>query len=308
MATAIGIDLGGTNVKGVLVTNSGDIIYQKEKATPNSLAGSNGTDQPWQQVVAEVVQILKAQSPYAVDAIGLAAPGLPNAANSAIRLMPGRLPGLENLNWSEYLQEKKVWVLNDAHAALMAEAKFGVGKDINNIVMLTLGTGVGGGILINGELYQGNFQMAGHLGHMTLEVDQEDVGITGMPGTLENAIGDATVAKRTFGKYTTTQALVEAYGQGDPLASYVWLNSVRKLALALCSLCNILSPDQIILGGGITQAGESLYKPLADFMDIFDWKNTGKSTPVQQARYGNMAGAVGAAGFALSREVGVKLK
>jgi glucokinase len=116
------------------------------------------------------------------------------------------------------------------------------------------------------------------------------------------------VAKRTFGKYTSTQALVEAYRQGDTLATYVWLNAVRKLALGLCSLCNLLSPDQIILGGGITQAGEALYKPLADFMETFEWKNTGKSTPVQQARYGHMAGAVGAAGFALSREVGVKLK
>lgn len=303
MAAAIGIDLGATNVKGVLVNDTGEILFQEAQATAPPAGGGNGQERHWQQVVAQVVQVLKWQSGGAVDAIGLAAPGLPNNANSAIRIMPERLEGLENLVWSDYLHEKEVWVLNDAQAALMAEAKFGVGQGFRNIVMLTLGTGVGGGILINGELYQGNYQMAGHLGHMTLDVDKEDAGITGMPGTLEGAIGDATVAKRSFGKYQTTLALVEAYRHGDAFATYIWLNSVRKLALGICSLCNLLSPDQIILGGGITQAGEALYQPLAGFMAVYEWKSAGKSTPVQQARYSNMAGAVGAAGFALDRAI-----
>jgi glucokinase len=192
-------------------------------------------------------------------------------------------------------------VLNDAQAALMAEVKFGVGRGIKNIVMLTLGTGVGGGILINGELYQGNYQKAGHLGHMTLDVDKEDPGITGMPGTLENAIGDATVSIRSFGRFTSTKTLVQAHLQGDDFATYVWLNSVRKLALGLCSLCNLLSPDLIILGGGITKAGEALYKPLESFIEVYEWKNSGKKTPIQQAFYSNTAGAVGAAGFAMKR-------
>lgn len=308
MAVAIGIDVGGTNVKGVLVKDTGEILHQEEKPTPSHAVDSNGHEQPWQQVVSQVIQGLKSKSNDAVDAIGLAAPGLPNEANAAIRIMPGRLDGLENLVWSEFLHEREVWVLNDAHAALIAEAKFGVGQGISNIVMLTLGTGVGGGILINGELYQGNYQMAGHLGHMTLDADQEEAGITGMPGTLESAIGDATVAKRSFGKYNTTLALVNAYRQGDGLASYVWLNSVRKLALALCSLCNLLSPDQIILGGGITQAGDALYKPLAEFITVYEWKCAGKSTPIQQARYSNLAGAVGAAAFALERALCGQLK
>jgi glucokinase len=308
MAAAIGIDLGGTNVKGVLVNDTGEIIYQEVQATAPPAGGSNGQERHWQQAVAQVVQLLKSQRGGAVDAIGLAAPGLPNDANSAIRIMPERLDGLENLIWSDYLHEKEVWVLNDAHAALIAEAKFGVGQGSKNIVMLTLGTGVGGGILINGELYQGNYQMAGHLGHMTLDADKEDAGITGMPGTLESAIGDATVAKRSFGKYQTTLALVEAYRRGDAFATYIWLNSVRKLALGLCSLCNLLSPDQIILGGGITQAGEALYKPLADFIAVYEWKSAGKSTPVQQARFSTMAGAVGAAGFALDRAFCSQLK
>lgn len=297
MAVAIGIDLGGSNIKGVLLNAAGEVIHHAVQATEPH--GSKG--EQWKQSVFQIIQELKARSTDTVAAIGLAAPGLPDKTNSMIRVMPGRLDGLENFMWADYLKEKEVWVLNDAHAALIAEAKFGVGQNIKNIIMLTLGTGVGGGLLINGELYQGNYQMAGHLGHMTLDVDKEDSGITGMPGTLENAIGDATVATRSFGRFNSTHALVEAYLQGDAFATYVWLNSVRKLALGLCSLCNLLSPDLIILGGGITKAGDALYKPLADFIDVYEWKNTGKSTPIQQACYSDMAGAVGAAGFALAK-------
>jgi glucokinase len=301
MTTAIGIDLGGTNIKGVLLSAAGEVLHQAVQATAPDTTPSLGDTRPWQQAVARLVGELKAHSPQPVAAIGLAAPGLPNETNTAIRLMPGRLDGLENLVWADYLQEKQVWVLNDAHAALMAEAQFGVGRGVKNIVMLTLGTGVGGGLLINGELYQGNGQMAGHLGHITLEADKEDADITGIPGSLENAIGDATVASRSFGRFTTTRDLVAAYVLGDTFATYVWLNAVRKLALALCSLGNLLSPDLVVLGGGITRAGEALFKPLADFIGIYEWKNTGKTTPVRQAHYSDIAGAVGAAGFALQK-------
>lgn len=298
MTTAIGIDLGGTNIKGVLLNAAGQVLHQAAQATAD---GSPGDARPWQQAIARLIGELKARSPQPVAAIGLAAPGLPNASNTAIRLMPGRLDGLEHLVWADYLGEKQVWVLNDAHAALMAEAQFGAGRGIKNIVLLTLGTGVGGGLLLNGELYQGNGQMAGHLGHMALEADKEDAGITGMPGSLENAIGDATVARRSFGRFASTRELVAAYVQGDTLAAYVWLNAVRKLALALCSLGNLLSPDLILLGGGITRAGEALFRPLADFTAVYEWKDTGKTTPIRQAQYSDIAGAVGAAAFALQK-------
>lgn len=300
MITAIGIDLGGNNIKGVLINAAGEVLHHAFQSTVHNKTESNGDSQQWKHSVGLMIQELKTKSSHTVEAIGVAAPGLPNKDNSAIRVMPGRLNGLENLVWADYLGEKKVWVVNDAHAAVMAEAKFGAGKGIKNIVMLTLGTGVGGGIIINGELYQGNYQMAGHLGHMTLDINKEDPGITGMPGTLENAMGDETVSKRSFGRFKSTPELIAAYKQGDSFATFVWLDAVRKLALGLCSLCNLLSPDLIILGGGITKAGESLYRPLADFMNVYEWKNVGKKTLVQQAHFSDRAGAVGAAAFALN--------
>ncbi len=299
MKAAIGIDLGGTHIKGVLLNARGEVLLERVEQT--AAGPGDPTEQPWKNSVKRMVNELRSNSPHPIMAIGLAAPGLPNEGNSAIRILPERLNGLENFVWSDYLAEQEVWVTNDAHAALVAEAVFGVGKGVRNIVMLTLGTGVGGGLLINGELYQGNSQLAGHLGHMTLDADGDDPGITGMPGTLENAIGDATVLKRSFGRFASTKALVEAYEMGDVFASYVWLTSVRKLALGLCSLRNLLSPDLIILGGGITKTGKSLYRPLAEFMGVYEWKNVGKKCPVQHAHYSDFAGAVGAAGFAMTK-------
>ncbi len=301
MATAIGIDIGGTNIKGVVLNAAGKIIQQTVQATPSDTSGENGHLLPWKQAVAQMLQQLKDACAGRIDTIGLAAPGLPNPQNTAIRLMPDRLQGLENLIWMDYLQEPEVWVLNDAAAALMAEASFGAGKGLKNIVMLTLGTGVGGSLFINGTLYQGNYQMAGHLGHMTLDADRDEQGITGMPGTLEAAIGNSTVAKRSLGRFETTDALVKAHVQGDYFATYVWLHSVRKLALGICSLCHLLSPDLVILGGGITKAGDALYQPLHDFIDIYEWKQVGEKIPIQQAHFSDMAGAIGAAAFALGK-------
>ncbi len=300
MTTAIGIDLGGTNVKGVLVDAHGKLISQMASPTHDTVDPAGEKGRHWKLAIAEMVNELKSHSPSPVAAIGLAAPGLSDAANTCIRVMPERLNGLENFVWADYLGEK-VWVLNDAHAALMAEAKFGAGKGTQHIVMLTWGTGVGGGILINGELFQGNHQIAGHIGHITMDSHSFYPDITGLPGTLEDAIGDATINRRSWGRFESTLELVEAYRQGDAFASYLWLSAVRVLALALCSLYNLLSPDIVILGGGVTRAGDDLYKPLNDFINVYEWKNKVNTIPVLQAQFGDLAGAAGAAGFALSK-------
>lgn len=298
MTTIIGIDLGGTNVKGVLLNAGGNILHQMTSPTQRTFTDGGG--EHWKETVAEMVRSLRSQSPYPVAAVGLAAPGLSDAGNTCIRIMPERLNGLENFVWSDYLGEK-VWVLNDAHAALMAEARFGAGKGVKNIVMLTWGTGVGGGVLINGELFQGNYQIAGHIGHTTIDAGCTYPGITGLPGTLEEAIGDATISRRSCGRFSSTLELVEAYRRRDPFASYIWLHGIRVLSLALCSVYNLLSPDIVILGGGVTRAGDDLYRPLQDFVNVYEWKNKTTPTPIRQAEFGDLAGAVGAAGFALSK-------
>jgi glucokinase len=181
---------------------------------------------------------------------------------------------------------------------MMAEARFGAAKGKRNVIMLTLGTGVGGAILADGKPYQGSFNKAGHLGHMVIDSDGER-DITGIPGSLEDAIGNCTIEKRTFGRFTSTHQLLEAYRNGDHFAAEVWLTSVKKLAIGLASLTNILSPDTIILGGGITEAGKDLFVPLENYMGIYEWRAGGNRTEIVKAGYGDLAGAAGAAIFAL---------
>ena len=291
MNQAIGIDLGGTRIKGALInTDTGEMMHQR--VTPTH----DGDTNDWKAAVARTVQAIKSLTNGPVQGVGLSAPGLPNADNSAIAYLPNRLPGLENFVWADFLNEH-VWVMNDAHAALMAEARFGAARTVANAVMLTLGTGVGGGLLVNGQLYQGFFQMAGHLGHLTVDADSDQLDIVNMPGSLEDAIGNATVGRRTFGRYQSTYELVDAYRSGEPLATQVWLTSVRRLAVGIASIANSFSPEVIILGGGIIQADDALLTPLQTFMDVFEWRPGGKKTTITKAHFDEWAGAVGAAAY-----------
>lgn len=294
--TVIGIDLGGTRIKAVAIDEPGNIFHRHYQPT------YDGNDKIWKNAVATAVREIleKIQSNNAL--IGISAPGLPNESNTAIAYMPGRLNGLENFVWAEFLRTR-TFVLNDAIAAMMAEARFGVAKNKKNVVMLTLGTGVGGAILIDGKPYQGAFNKAGHIGHMVID-SEGDVDVTGMPGSLENSIGDCSIEKRTSGKFSSTQQLLNAYRKGDSFAREIWLTSVKKLAIGLATLTNILAPEMIILGGGITEAGKDLFEPLEKNMVKYEWRTGGNKTEIVKAQYGDLSGAVGAACFA--REAGIK--
>jgi glucokinase len=166
--------------------------------------------------------------------------------------------------------------------------------------MLTLGTGVGGGILINGKIYQGHIQRAGHLGHIT--VNSHGIqGITNMPGSLEEAIGNASLPGRSMGKFDSTMELVEAHKKGETFATKVWLESVRNLAVGLSSLINAFSPGLIILGGGMAKAGKALFEPLDEFLALYEWRPGGIKTPVKPAALDKYAGAMGAAIYAMKK-------
>jgi glucokinase len=292
----LGIDLGGTRIKAVAIDGQGNILHQQHHPT------NDGDDAIWKHAVAQTVRELQSKTKCSDTIIGIAAPGLPNEGNSAIAFMPGRLQGLEDFVWTGFLKAP-TFILNDAIAAMMAEARFGVAKNRKNVVMLTLGTGVGGAILIEGKPYQGAFNKAGHIGHMVIDSDGEPDCI-GIPGSLEDAIGNCTIEKRTSGKFGSTHEMLEAVRKGDNFASGVWLTSVRKLAIGLAALTNILSPEMIILGGGITEAGSDLFDPLEEYMSNYEWRAGDNKTTIVKAQFGDMAGAVGAACFA--REIVTK--
>lgn len=295
--TAIGVDLGGTRIKALAIDESGNVLHQ------HYLPTLDGDDSVWKNAVAEAVRQVQEKTGGNESIIGISAPGLPNTENSAIAFMPGRLQGLENFIWSDFLKSR-TFVLNDAISAMLAEARYGAAKGKRNVAMLTLGTGVGGALLIEGKPYQGAFNKAGHLGHMVID-SSGDRDITGIPGSLEDAIGNCTIEARTYGRFQSTSLLLEAFRQGDQFAAEVWLTSVKKLAIGLASLTNILSPEMIILGGGITEAGADLFGPLETYMGIYEWRAGGHKTEIVKAQFGDLSGAVGAACYAMETAMNI---
>ncbi len=185
-------------------------------------------------------------------------------------------------------------VLNDAHAAIIGEAWLGAARDRRHVVLLTLGTGVGGAVISDGRLLRGAIGRAGHIGHMSLDPEGA-VSITGMPGAIETMIGDCTVASRSNGRFSDTAALVAAHHAGDADATRIWLRSVRALACAIGSCINLFDPEIVVVGGGIAQAGGALFDPLRNELDRIEWRPMGTAVPVVPAQLGEWAGAIGAA-------------
>lgn len=286
----IGIDLGGTHIKGVVLDASLKIVEQYSIDTEDSAERAA----IWKNKIKSFVDDIKARYSSEISC-GIAAPGLANKDNSMIQWMPGRMNGLENFSWNELLG-MPVSVINDAHAAGIAECKIGVAKDKQHVLMITLGTGVGGAAILNGSLYQGVMGRAGHFGHTTLDFNGM-ITSTNMVGSLEQAIGNLSVKERTFGKYDDTEKLVEAFRLGDTKATYWWLDSINKLACALSSLINCFDPEMIVIGGGIANANESLFDPLREFMSLYEWQPGHHPTTIKKAELGEYAGAIGAALF-----------
>jgi glucokinase len=298
MQVTIGIDLGGTRIKGVAIDIAGNVLQQLYTPT------NDGDGETWKEGIAKTVIALKEKVNSRNPLVGISAPGIPNNENTAIECMPGRLQGLENFVWRAFLQTP-TYVLNDAISAIMAEAKLGAAKNCTNAVMLTLGTGVGGALLIHGKPYQGSFNKAGHMGHSVVDCNG-DIDVTGMPGSLEECIGNCTIEKRSKGKFTSTHDMLEAYRNGDAFAKEVWMKSVKHLAIALASICNIISPDTIIIGGGIAEANDDLFVPLNKMFDVYEWRPGGMKTKIVKAQQGDLAGAIGAACFAMEKNNEVK--
>lgn len=291
MSWSAGIDVGGTNLKAVAMSADGTVLHRASRATADG--ATSPADWPAQARTA-IVEFERMQR-GGPTSIGVCAPGLVAADGRSIAHLPGKLAGLAGLDWTNALDRASIVpVLNDAHAALVGEAWIGAARNRRHVVMLTLGTGVGGAVLVDGRLLRGAIGRGGHIGHMSLDPDGP-TSITGMPGAIEVMFGDCTVTERTGGKFPRTAALVAAHRAGDPDATRVWLRSIRALACAIGSCINVFDPEVVVLGGGIAQAGDALFAPLANELDRIEWRPGGHRVPVVPASLGEWAGAIGAA-------------
>lgn len=290
-ASAVGIDIGGTRVKSVLVDCDGVVLQEDER---DSVEGADA-------LAALVQAVLESLGADEALPVGIACPGLAQRDHRRVACMPGRLAGLEGLDFGKALG-REVLVLNDAHAATLGEVVLGAAAGRRDVVMLTLGTGVGGGVVIGGRLYTGATGRAGHFGHITVDSNGPQ-DICNTPGSIEDAVGNHTISQRSAGRFASTHELVDAAAAGDESAGALWQRSIDCLAACIASLINAFDPEAVVIGGGIAKAGPHLFDPLAQALQRVEWRPMGSAVPILPATLGAQAGALGAALFVIRPEL-----
>ena len=307
---AIGIDIGGTSIKGAAIDSIGKVY---ETFSMPFIKGEPGevTIRKLADIVKDYIYSYKLENK--IVGIGIGSPGTLDVKNGVVEYANNL--GWNNLPVAKIMQEVlpyPVRLTNDANAAALGEAKYGAGKEYKNIIMLTLGTGVGGGIIINGKLYEGNLGKGGELGHIVVQVDGEPC-TCGRNGCLE-AYASATAlireTKRAMLKNKKSlmwkicpeiemvggKTSFEAAKQGDADAIRVLDNYIKYLGEGILNYCNIFRPNVIVLSGGIANAGEYLFSRLNKYLED---RNYGyKSTPevkILPAKLGYDSGKIGAA-------------
>ena len=314
MSLTIGIDVGGTKVLGGVVDESGKVLTTARKDTPRQ-GGSALT-----QTIADVAKELLQQ--HSVASVGVSAAGFVSSDRKTMLATPN-IADWNGVDLDHHLTQLiglPVVIENDANAAAWGEAKFGAGKNQNHMMMLTVGTGIGGGIVVNGALYRGAFGIAAEFGHMRVVPDGHICGcgargcfeqyasgnallrhareaINASPEVARNLLsrGDGTVAG------LTGQAITEAARDGDAVAVAAFNTTGQWLGAGIASLAVLLDPACVVIGGGVIDAGEILLKPTRESLER-NMPFAGKHPypEIIAAQLGNEAGLVGVADLARS--------
>ena len=307
---AIGIDIGGMSIKGAAVDSNGRVY---EKFSMPFIKG-----EPGEETIRKLAEIIKEYIAAnglenKIVGIGLGSPGTLDIKNGIVNYANNL--GWENLHVADIFHEilpYPVRLTNDANAASLGEAKYGAGKSYDSIIMLTLGTGVGGGIIINGKLYEGNEGKGAELGHSVIVVDGEQC-TCGRKGCLETyASATALIRETKKAMHSNRRSLMwkvcpdidlvggkvpfEAAKQGDKTAIDVLDNYIKYLGEGILNFCNIFRPNVIVLSGGIANAGDYLFDRVNKY--IKDRNYGYKMTPevkVVPAELGYDSGKIGAA-------------
>ncbi len=307
----IGIDLGGTNIAAGLVNEDGKIVAKKSIPT----GGHREEDEIIKDMATVAIDVVN-DNGYSMDdvvSIGIGSPGSVNKTEGLI--VAANNLKFNNTKMREKIQKyinKPVYVDNDANCAAWAEATAGAAKGVNDSIMITLGTGVGGGIIVNGKLYSGFNFYGGELGHIVISVDGQQCSC-GRKGCWE-AYSSATALVRITkehaekdknsllwkyyekeGKFSGKTAF-SAAKEGDKEAQAAVDEYLKYLSEGLINIINIFQPEILVIGGGVSNEGDALFGPLNDLVFKNTYTKEGvKRTKIVKAFLGNDAGIVGAA-------------
>jgi glucokinase len=316
LTLTIGVDIGGTKVAGGVVDADGRILEQHRVTTPARDAEAT-TD-----AIVQVIEALRAGHDE-IEAVGLGIAGFVDAARSVVYFAPNLL-GWRDGPLREEVEKRvnlPVVVENDANAAAWGEARFGAGREEGFIVCVTLGTGVGGGIIVNRHLYRGGFGVAAEIGHIQMVEGGRPCGC-GQRGcweqyasggalvreARERAEEDRPAAELLLGLGDGTpqgiagEHVTEAAHQGDPVAIDAFNTLGHWVGQGLADLAAVLDPQVFILGGGVSEAGDVLLEPTRKaYEELLTGRGRRPLAEVVPAQLGNDAGLVGAADLARDR-------
>ena len=305
---AFGIDLGGTTAKIGLFTTSGALLEKWEVATDTSHAGEHILE----NLAAAVLDKMKEKSiqPEQVEGVGIGVPG-PVLDSSIVPIVCANLGGWGERNVSAQLSGLldglKVLVGNDANVAALGEIWMGAAKGAKNAVMVTLGTGVGGGVVVNGKVIDGVHGAGGEIGHITVNRHETATCGCGKHGCLEqysSATGVVRCMKKLLDENPDTPCVLrgtefaakdvfDAARNGDALAAREVDEMSDTLGMALANIASTVDPEAFLVGGGVARAGDVLFAPLNKHFQEYAFKSC-RETPIKQASLGNDAGIYGA--------------
>ncbi len=308
----LGIDIGGAQVRAGMVDETGAILASRSIPTPTDL-------ELFAPALQDAIRWLMEATELPAG-VGVGCKGVINPDSTCVEILPGMLHYLEGLRLSDLVGlplDVPVFADNDARVAMAAELVWGAAHGHENVAMLTLGTGVGGAVVVNGRLLRGHRGMAGQLGHLTVEPDGP-MCVCGNRGCLETAFsaramegeawsavhrGCASVLTRLFREQpqlATCRTIFQAAREGDALAESIVARAISRLAAAIAGLLHIFDPEVMIIGGPVADAGADLLVPLQEQVWSRSRGLLGRDVPLVEQKVADKSGIVGAAGLVMA--------
>jgi len=296
-STVIGIDVGGTNIKMGLINQDGRIIFKTNLDTKVY----NSKEKLIKAVAETLLASLQENKIKTKDVagIGIGLPGLIDPPAGVVKFLPN-IPGWKNVPLKKLLEKHTgipVFLENDVNMISLGEWKFGAGRGLKDIVCITLGTGVGGGLILDGRLYRGAGGVAGEVGHIPVNEEGPKCNCGGR-ACLENYVGNqylnAQAAKRFGRKEITMRDVGDLARAGNKKAIAFWEDVAVHLANGLTGVVNLLNPTHIVVGGGMANNSKFIFPVLRKRLKERAMVVQGRMIKVVRARLGNDAGIIGA--------------
>jgi glucokinase len=314
----LGIDLGGTKILTAVVTPQGEMLSRDHSVTP----AREGPEAVVKSILESAGRVLDQAGIAAADiaGTGIGAPGLSNPETGILFTSP-HLPGWKDVPLRDIIEKElgnQAFLINDANAGAVGELYFGAGRGSRNFIYITVSTGIGGGIIIDGRAYTGSTGTAGELGHMVIDHNGPPCtcGNKGCWETLASGTALAREARQRITEGAATsileyaggdlekvnaEAVHEAARAGDRLANELIARAAYYLGVGLANLINIFNPERIIVGGGLSNIGDALLKPAFEEAGRRAFQPPYRAVQVCRAELGRNSGVLGAAAYALDK-------